>query len=148
MTDTKQQNAYTVCLLFNQEKTRLLLQKKEKTIYAGLFNGVGGKLEKNETPEECARREIKEETGISKLSRLTWLGTLTLPNDCTYQNASPAECVLHFYTAIMEEPWTQLDDQERLKEFSVPEALRHILLAGSGDLEYFIKQAAHTLQIP
>lgn len=30
----------------------------------GLWNGVGGKIEDNETPLECVTREIKEETNI------------------------------------------------------------------------------------
>ncbi len=30
----------------------------------GLWNGVGGKIEKNETPVESCLREVREETGI------------------------------------------------------------------------------------
>lgn len=31
---------------------------------AGLWNGLGGKLEPGETPLDCARREVREEAGI------------------------------------------------------------------------------------
>ena len=31
---------------------------------AGTWIGVGGKLERGETPQECAAREILEETGL------------------------------------------------------------------------------------
>jgi len=30
----------------------------------GLWNGVGGKIEGEESPLECVIREVKEETGI------------------------------------------------------------------------------------
>ena len=37
--------------------------KKEIDINKGKWLGVGGKLENGETPEECLRREVREETG-------------------------------------------------------------------------------------
>lgn len=30
----------------------------------GLWNGVGGKMEEEETPKDCVVREVKEETGL------------------------------------------------------------------------------------
>lgn len=30
----------------------------------GRWNGVGGKIRENETPDACIRREILEETGL------------------------------------------------------------------------------------
>jgi len=48
---------------------KLLLQKKSKGLFGGeKWNGVGGKIKMNETPEECARREVLEETGLSVTS--------------------------------------------------------------------------------
>ena len=48
------------------------------TAYNGKWNGVGGKLKKGETPEECAIREISEETGLTATNpRLC--GLLTFP---------------------------------------------------------------------
>ena len=45
---------------------KLLLQKKSKGLFGGeKWNGVGGKMKMNETPEECARREVFEETALS-----------------------------------------------------------------------------------
>ena len=47
-------------------KTLMLYRnKKENDYHEGKWNGIGGKFELSETPEECAIREIKEETGLS-----------------------------------------------------------------------------------
>jgi len=37
--------------------------KKPNDIHAGKWNGLGGKFEAGETPEECIRREVEEEAG-------------------------------------------------------------------------------------
>lgn len=52
--------------------------KKQNDMHAGKWNGLGGKLEPGETPEECARREIWEELGL-KVKNLHWKGFLTFP---------------------------------------------------------------------
>jgi ADP-ribose pyrophosphatase YjhB (NUDIX family) len=43
---------------------RVLLVKRGRAPFAGLWSLPGGKLEGDETPREAARRELKEETGI------------------------------------------------------------------------------------
>lgn len=64
----------TLCHILKGE--RLLLQKKSKGLFgAGKWNGVGGKLEQNETLEQCVKREVFEETGLKVLD-LTHHGTL------------------------------------------------------------------------
>ena len=42
--------------------------KKEKDINRDKWIGVGGKFEEGESPEECAIREIREETGLAVAS--------------------------------------------------------------------------------
>lgn len=42
----------------------VLVQKNRPTWQAGLWNGVGGSIEANETPEEAMRREFREETSV------------------------------------------------------------------------------------
>lgn len=52
--------------------------KKENDMHMGKWNGLGGKLEPGETPEECAIREIREEAGL--IARNPMLkGFLTFP---------------------------------------------------------------------
>ena len=52
--------------------------KKQADVHFGKWNGLGGKLEPGESPEECAIREIAEESGLSARNpRLC--GLLTFP---------------------------------------------------------------------
>jgi 8-oxo-dGTP diphosphatase len=38
--------------------------KKANDIHEGKWNGLGGKFEAGETPEECIKREVQEEAGL------------------------------------------------------------------------------------
>lgn len=68
----------TLCHIIRGRK--LLLKKANRGISVGKWNAPGGKLEPGETPEECARREVMEETGL-KVSRLFYHGALTFAMD-------------------------------------------------------------------
>ena len=46
---------------FFKFQDQVLLGKKRRGLGKDLLNGFGGKLNKNETIEECAIREVKEE---------------------------------------------------------------------------------------
>jgi len=55
----------TLCYVRHGERTLMLHRvKKQGDMHHGKWNGLGGKLEKGETPEECAIREIHEESGL------------------------------------------------------------------------------------
>lgn len=69
----------TLCYVRKNGKTLMLHRvKKENDIHQGKWNGLGGKLEPGETPEECAIREIREEAGLNATS-LKLKGFLTFP---------------------------------------------------------------------
>ena len=55
----------TLCLVYDKEK--ILLGMKKRGFGEGRWNGFGGKVEEGETIEEAAKRELKEEAGISPL---------------------------------------------------------------------------------
>lgn len=58
--------SYVVGFAFNETRERVLLIRKERpTWQAGLFNGVGGHIERGETVTEAAAREFEEEVGIA-----------------------------------------------------------------------------------
>jgi 8-oxo-dGTP diphosphatase len=64
----------TVCAIMRGN--RVLLQKKTTGRFGGgKWNGPGGKLRPGETPEECAKREVQEETGL-RIRSLTLHGAL------------------------------------------------------------------------
>ena len=55
----------TLCYVMHDNKTLMLYRnKKENDYHEGKWNGLGGKFEQGETPEECAVREIREESGL------------------------------------------------------------------------------------
>ncbi|MBU2529913.1 MAG: 8-oxo-dGTP diphosphatase [Elusimicrobia bacterium] len=69
----------TLCYLRRKNKTLMLHRiKKKNDIHDGKWNGLGGKFEEGESPEECARREVFEEAGI-KINKLRFKGVLTFP---------------------------------------------------------------------
>jgi 8-oxo-dGTP diphosphatase len=69
----------TLCYLRQDGKTLMVHRiKKPNDIHEGKWNGLGGKFELGETPEECARREIFEESGL-RVKELVMKGLLTFP---------------------------------------------------------------------
>ena len=57
---------YNVIVIFNKELNKTLMCKRTKEPYIGMFNLVGGKLEKENDSLNEAYRELAEETNISK----------------------------------------------------------------------------------
>jgi 8-oxo-dGTP diphosphatase len=68
----------TICHVIRDRK--LLLKKANRGISVGKWNAPGGKSEPGEAPEECARREVLEETGLV-VSNLFHHGALTFLMD-------------------------------------------------------------------
>lgn len=54
----------TLCFLVDQDRVLLLRLAESKGDWAGLYNGVGGHVERGESPLESCRREVLEETGL------------------------------------------------------------------------------------
>lgn len=55
---------FVVIFLFTKDYQKVLLMKRKKEPYKNCWNGIGGKIEENETEIEAAIRECREETGI------------------------------------------------------------------------------------
>ena len=69
----------TICYVDNGKQFLLLHRnKKSNDVHEGKWIGVGGKFEAGETPEECAIREIYEETGLVA-KKLDICGVITFP---------------------------------------------------------------------
>lgn len=57
---------YNVIVIFNKECTKALMCKRTKEPYMGMYNLVGGKIEKENDSLNEAYRELEEETSITK----------------------------------------------------------------------------------
>lgn len=131
---------YCVCVLFNRNLTKtLLIQKAQGKMFAGMFNGLGGKLEQNETPQEACIREVFEESNETiKLTNPFHLGTIYYPH------AEPI--TLHaFYDVIDEVQLVQ--NNEGIEHWKPVEFLldfNNDLVVGSGNLAYFCRLAIDT----
>ena len=68
----------TLCYLENSRGEYLMLHrvKKQEDINKGKWIGVGGGFEEGESPDECLRREVWEETGLT-LTGFRFRGVVT-----------------------------------------------------------------------
>jgi 8-oxo-dGTP diphosphatase len=77
---TTKRIAATLCYVRAGGRTLMLHRtKKAGDVHKGKWNGLGGKFEPGESPEDCVIREVREESGLKILDpRLH--GVLTFPN--------------------------------------------------------------------
>jgi len=59
---------------------RVLMIEKRRGLGAGKLNAPGGKVERGETPEEAAIREVREEVGV-EVKDLEFMGVLEFVNN-------------------------------------------------------------------
>ncbi len=82
----------TLAYLRRKGETLLLHRvRKKDDVNAGKWIGVGGHIEEGESPDECMRREVLEETGLTVLS-FRKRGVVRFVSDSW-------EEVMHLYTA-------------------------------------------------
>lgn len=71
----------TLCYVIDKANNSTLMiyrNKKQNDYHEGKWNGLGGKFEPGESPEECALREIEEESGL-KVTEIAMKGFITFP---------------------------------------------------------------------
>jgi 8-oxo-dGTP diphosphatase len=69
----------TLCYVRDRGNTLMIHRnKKANDVHQGKWNGLGGKLDPGETPEECIIREVWEESGL-RISDPQLKGILTFP---------------------------------------------------------------------
>lgn len=81
-----------VLVYLRQEGQVLMIHRNSKApgrvdYHEGKWNGLGGKLEKDESPLEAALREVEEESGLKLASdQIRSLGVLQFPNFKSHKN--------------------------------------------------------------
>jgi 8-oxo-dGTP pyrophosphatase MutT (NUDIX family) len=90
-----QQKYYSLVVVVEPARGRILLGEKHRGFGKGMHNSFGGKLEPGESDVESAKRELEEETGIcvpEERMAQSKLGTLWF----TFED-SPLEMVVHVF---------------------------------------------------
>ena len=71
----------TLCYIEKDGKYLMLHRvKKENDMSRDKWLGIGGKFEEGESPEDCVKREVKEETGLT-LESVKYRGIVTFVSD-------------------------------------------------------------------
>ena len=84
----------TLCYIEQDGKYLLLHRvKKKNDINKDKWIGIGGKFEEKESPEDCIRREVMEETGLT-LVRPRYRGIVTFISDGMQETE-----FMHLFTA-------------------------------------------------
>ena len=70
----------TLCYVRRGGRTMMLHRvKKKDDVHEGKWNGLGGKFEPGESPEDCVVREVREESGL-RIKSPVLKGVLTFPD--------------------------------------------------------------------
>ena len=86
----------TLCYIEKDDRYLMLHRvRKDQDENAGKWIGIGGHLKEDESPEECVRREIREETGLEVRDlKLKGILTFVLPkwgNELTFLYTAKSE---------------------------------------------------------
>ena len=90
----------TLCYIEKDDKYLMLHRtKKQNDLNHEKWIGVGGKFEKDESPEECLKREVKEETGV-EITNLELI--CNIPNSYIYSGMDQHPLDFYFTAKIKE----------------------------------------------
>lgn len=114
--DIVRHNGAVAIIAMKDDGKVLFVEQFRKTIDEVLFELPAGKLEPNENPEECALRELEEETGY-KAKTVTFLGKIVMTPGFSDE-------IIHFYYATgLSEGVKNRDEDEfiNIHEFDLKE---------------------------
>ena len=124
---------YNCIMVYSVDGTELLFCKRTKEPYLGLYNLVGGKIEKDEDGFTAAYRELWEETGISSVQI-----QLYRMMDFTYYNTN---CYLEVYAGKLTEEALLCEEEQPLEWLSVEENFfDDSQFAGEGNIGHMVEQ--------
>lgn len=124
---------YNCIMVFSQDTDKILFCKRTKDPYKGLYNLVGGKIEKGEDGFAAAYRELKEETGIDATDI-----NLSHMMDFTYYNQN---CYVEVYAGKIEHEVTIVDELHPLEWLPADENFfNSSRFAGEGNIGHMVEQ--------
>lgn len=124
---------YNCIMVYSHDGEKLLLCKRTKDPYKGLYNLVGGKIEKGENGYEAAYRELNEETGID--SNKICLSHMM---DFTYYNQN---CFVEVYVGQLIEEVVLREETHPLHWLSINEDFfDDNRFAGEGNIGHMVEQ--------
>ena len=120
-------------VVFNEDLSKTLFCIRAKEPYKGLYNFVGGKVERNESNDDAAYRELYEETGIStkdiKLDHFMDLDYFKYENN------------LQVYYGILKHEVTLVEEKNKLEWVTInEELLDNSKFAGNYNIPHIIRQ--------
>ena len=100
----------TLCYI-EKEGSYLMMHriKKQQDENAGKWIGIGGHIKEDETPEECVRREIREETGLEV--RLDGFLGIFHNHNMVWSNGDAAHVISAMYTASIISGEPRIDEE-------------------------------------
>ena len=106
----------TLSFLLHHDRVLLLRVAANKGAWAGKFNGIGGHIERGESPHGSASREILEETGL-RTRQLQLCGTILVdagqsPGIALFVFIGEAESTETIDSSEGELEWIPLDQME------------------------------------
>jgi len=134
----------TLCFVIHGSDVLLMKRAPNRRIFPNQYNGLGGHLERDETPYDGAIREVKEESGLD-VDSLTLRGihhidsgedtgiilfTFTATTTQRDLTVSSPEGTLHWI------PIAQVYDYDLVED--LPNILPRILNMGEADTPYFV----------
>ena len=124
---------YNCIIVYSADKEHLLFCKRRKDPYKGLYNFVGGKIEKEEDGLVAAYRELQEETGITKEQI-----KLSHMMDFVYYNQN---CYVEVYVGYLTEEVVLLEESNPLEWLPLSEDFFDMRrFAGEGNIGHMIEQ--------
>ena len=122
--DAKEVETSTLIILTNIHERKLLLGKKLRGFGTGKYNGFGGRLERGETPAQCAQRELMEEANLGvdlEHFEKGSVGTLSF----TFQDRKDMEMLVHLFHVNVHFNNVPLNDERNFKGVIIdPDTIR------------------------
>ncbi len=126
---------YNCIMVYSPDRTRVLMCKRTKEPYLGLYNLVGGHIDEGESGEAAAYRELFEETGITA-------DDITLKHlmDFTYYNQ---DCYVEVWCGRLKSDVQVRGDENPLFWIDITEGRDFFTMeefAGEGNIGHMLEQ--------